>query len=50
MRLLPWTDCDVRRREIYESVCRYLEPTEEDARQLFTLLIALEDHSRRFAR
>jgi hypothetical protein len=50
MRLLPWTNCDARQREIYESVCRYLEPTEEDARQLFTPLVALEDHGRRFAR
>jgi hypothetical protein len=31
-------------------VCRYLQPTEEDARQLFTSLVALEDHGRRFAR
>lgn len=50
MRLLPWTDCEVRQRELYESVCRYLQPIGEDARQLFTPLNALEDHSRRFAR
>jgi hypothetical protein len=50
VRLLPWTDCEARQREIYESVCRYLEPTEENARQLFTPLVALEDHGRRLAR
>ncbi|KAL4759745.1 uncharacterized protein BDW70DRAFT_151458 [Aspergillus foveolatus] len=50
IRLLPWTDCEARQREIYESVCRYLQPTDEDAKQLFTPLVALEDHGRRFAR
>ncbi|PWY82942.1 hypothetical protein BO70DRAFT_32368 [Aspergillus heteromorphus CBS 117.55] len=50
IRLLPWTDCEARQRETYESVCRYLQPTEEDARELFTSLVALEDHGRRFAR
>ncbi|KAH1548459.1 hypothetical protein KXX57_001745, partial [Aspergillus fumigatus] len=50
IRLLPWTEREARQREIYESVCRYLQPTEEDAQQLFTPLVALEDHGRRFAR
>ncbi|KAH8432444.1 uncharacterized protein LDX57_010080 [Aspergillus melleus] len=50
IRLVPWTDCEDIQREIYESVCRYLQPTEGDARQLFTSLVALEDHGRRFAR
>ncbi|KAL4979791.1 hypothetical protein BDW66DRAFT_157226 [Aspergillus desertorum] len=50
IRLRPWTDCEPKQREIYESVCRYLQPTEEDARKLFTSLVALEDHGRRFAR
>ncbi|GFF96253.1 hypothetical protein IFM53868_08444 [Aspergillus udagawae] len=50
IRLLPWTDCEARQREIYESVCRYLQPAGEDAPQLFTSLVALEDHGRRFAR
>ncbi|KAL4925722.1 uncharacterized protein BDV17DRAFT_271186 [Aspergillus undulatus] len=50
IRLLPWTDCAARQQEIYESVCCYLQPTEEDARQLFTPLVALEDHGRRIAR
>ncbi|KAL5050645.1 hypothetical protein BDW71DRAFT_194403 [Aspergillus fruticulosus] len=45
LRLLPWTDCAARQQEIYESVRRYLQPTEEDARQLFAPLVALEDHS-----
>ncbi|KAK1140998.1 hypothetical protein N8T08_009655 [Aspergillus melleus] len=50
LRLLPWTDCEDKQREIYESVCRYLQPTEGGARELFTSLVALEDHGRRFAR
>ncbi|GAA93084.1 similar to Pc19g00700 [Aspergillus luchuensis IFO 4308] len=50
IRLLPWTDCEDKQREIYESVCRYLQPTEGDARQSLTSLVALEDHGRRFAR
>lgn len=50
IRLRPWTDCAVRQRKIYESVCRYLQPTEGYAPQLFTPLVALEDHGRRFAR
>lgn len=50
LRLLPWTDCEAKQREIYKSVYRYLQPTEEDARELFTSLVALEDHGRRFAR
>ncbi|PYI33130.1 hypothetical protein BP00DRAFT_414113 [Aspergillus indologenus CBS 114.80] len=50
LRLLLWTDCEAKQQEIYDSVCRYLQPTQEDARQLFTPLVALEDHGRRFAR
>ncbi|CAG8905124.1 unnamed protein product [Penicillium nalgiovense] len=50
LRLRPWTDCEDKQRNIYESVCRYLQPTEGDARELFTSLVALEDHGRRFAR
>ncbi|KAJ5716193.1 hypothetical protein N7493_008104 [Penicillium malachiteum] len=50
IRLLQWTECEARQREIYRSVCRYLQPAGEDAPQLFTSLIALEDHGRRFAR
>ncbi|KAF4251477.1 hypothetical protein CNMCM8980_006750 [Aspergillus fumigatiaffinis] len=50
VRLRQWTDCEARQREIYESVCRYLQPTRVDARQFFAPLVALEDHGRRFAR
>ncbi|KAJ5348618.1 uncharacterized protein N7506_001871 [Penicillium brevicompactum] len=50
VRLLPWTGCEARQQEIYRSVCRYLQPAGEDAPQLFTSLVALEDHGRRFAR
>ncbi|KAL6238236.1 hypothetical protein BDW75DRAFT_228063 [Aspergillus navahoensis] len=50
IQLLPWTDCEVRQREIYESVCRYLQPTSEDAPQLFASLVELEGLGRRFAR
>ncbi|KAJ5348587.1 uncharacterized protein N7506_001840 [Penicillium brevicompactum] len=50
VRLLPWTGCEARQQEIYRSVYRYLQPAGEDAPQLFTSLVALEDHGRRFAR
>ncbi|PLN77563.1 hypothetical protein BDW42DRAFT_176664 [Aspergillus taichungensis] len=50
IRLLPWTDCEARQREIYDSVCRYLQPTGGDARQLFASLAELEGLGRRFAR
>ncbi|KAI2863713.1 hypothetical protein CBS76997_10874 [Aspergillus niger] len=50
IRLLPWTDCEARQREIYQSVCRYLQPAGEDAPQLFASLVELEGLGRRFAR
>ncbi|KAF4213889.1 hypothetical protein CNMCM5878_009879 [Aspergillus fumigatiaffinis] len=49
IRLRPWTDCAARQREIYASVCRYLQPTEEDAPQLFAPLVELEGLGRRFS-
>lgn len=49
LRLRPWTYCAARQRGIYASVCRYLQPTEVNARQLFTPVVALEDYGRRFA-
>ena len=49
IRLRPWTDCVAIQREIYASVCRYLQPTEEDAPQLFAPLVELEGLGRRFA-
>ncbi|KAL4938515.1 hypothetical protein BDV06DRAFT_200776 [Aspergillus oleicola] len=49
-RLRPWTDCAAIQQEIYRSVCRYLQPTEEDARQLFTPRVVLEYNGHRFAR
>ncbi|KAK5707299.1 hypothetical protein LTS12_028194, partial [Elasticomyces elasticus] len=50
LQLLPWADCSTKQREIYNSVCSYLQPVGRDAPQLFASLIALEDHGRRFAR
>ncbi|GKZ94888.1 hypothetical protein AnigIFM59636_008619 [Aspergillus niger] len=50
IRLLPWTDCEARQREIYQSVCRYLQRVGEDAPQLFASLVELEGLGRRFAR
>ncbi|KAL5003682.1 hypothetical protein BDV10DRAFT_190611 [Aspergillus recurvatus] len=50
IQLLPWTCCEARQQEIYKSVCCYLQPTEEDAKQLFTPLVVLENHGRQFAR
>ena len=49
IRLLPWTACAATQLEIYESVCRYLQPTEADARQLFASRAGLEEIRRRFA-
>ncbi|KAL4801325.1 hypothetical protein ASPSYDRAFT_165259 [Aspergillus sydowii CBS 593.65] len=49
IRLRPWSDCAARQREIYTSVCRYLQPTEEGASQLFAPLVELEGLGRRFA-
>lgn len=49
IRLRPWTDCAARQREIYASVCRYLQPTEEGASKLFAPLVELEGLGRRFA-
>lgn len=31
LQLLPWTDCSTKQREIYSSVCRYLQPVGRDA-------------------
>ncbi|KAJ5549778.1 hypothetical protein N7461_004476 [Penicillium sp. DV-2018c] len=45
LRLLPWPDWEEQQRGIYESVCRYLQPTEGDARRLFSSLPILEDHA-----
>ncbi|OJZ80481.1 hypothetical protein ASPFODRAFT_65876 [Aspergillus luchuensis CBS 106.47] len=39
IRLLPWTDCEARQREIYQSVCRYLQPDLETYERL-----TVEDH------
>ncbi|KAL4767066.1 hypothetical protein BDW60DRAFT_164844 [Aspergillus nidulans var. acristatus] len=50
LRLRPWTDCEDKQRQIYESVCRYLQPAGEDAPQLFASLVELEGLGRRFAR
>ncbi|KAL4940881.1 hypothetical protein BDV06DRAFT_213142 [Aspergillus oleicola] len=49
IRLRPWTDCAAKQRETYASVCRYLQPTEEGAPQLFAPLVKLEGLGRRFA-
>lgn len=49
IRLRPWADCAARQREIYASVCRYLQPTDGDAPQLFAPLVELEGLGRRFA-
>lgn len=48
--LLPWTDCSTKQQKIYNSVCNYLQLVGRDALQLFTPLIALEDHGWWFMR
>ncbi|PWY66093.1 hypothetical protein BO70DRAFT_366579 [Aspergillus heteromorphus CBS 117.55] len=42
LQLLPWTDCVIRQQEIYRSVCNYLEPSGQDAKQLFIPRLVLE--------
>ncbi|RAK96564.1 uncharacterized protein BO80DRAFT_428986 [Aspergillus ibericus CBS 121593] len=49
LRLEPWTDCDTRQQEIYNSVSHYLRPL-RDAPRLFAPLIALEELGQRVAR
>lgn len=46
-RLEPWEDCHSLHLEIYESVCRYLQPANGDAPRLFPSLIELNGLSRR---
>ncbi|PYH89778.1 hypothetical protein BO71DRAFT_99999 [Aspergillus ellipticus CBS 707.79] len=50
LQLRPWTDCVTRQQEIYNSVCRYLQPVGRDAPRLFAPLLELEGISRRVAR
>ena len=48
-RLRPWLDCPSQQQGIYESVIRYLQPSEAFPARLFAPLIVLEDLARRFA-
>ncbi|KAJ5420097.1 hypothetical protein N7465_002616 [Penicillium sp. CMV-2018d] len=47
-RLEVWTDCSARQKEIYTSVCNYLQPAEEGQARLFTPLNALEENAKQF--
>ncbi|CAG8241623.1 unnamed protein product [Penicillium olsonii] len=49
VQLLPWNECETRQREIYRSVCRYLQPAGVNAPQLFTSFHALKEYGRRIA-
>lgn len=49
IRLRPWTDCASIQRELYASVCRYLQRSEAGSPQLFAPLVELEGLGRRFA-
>ncbi|CAG8905076.1 unnamed protein product [Penicillium nalgiovense] len=35
LRLRPWTDCEDKQRNIYESVCRYLQPPKGCTRVIY---------------
>ncbi|KAJ5737342.1 uncharacterized protein N7483_002467 [Penicillium malachiteum] len=48
VRLKPWTNCPLQQQEIYDAVCKYLQPTEGVSSQLPTSLITLEADARRF--
>lgn len=47
-RLRPWEDCPTRQQEVYNSVCHYLRPVNEGSSRLFSPLLVIEDHARRF--
>ncbi|EED20496.1 hypothetical protein TSTA_037160 [Talaromyces stipitatus ATCC 10500] len=49
-RLRYWSDCPVQQQEIFNAVYTYLQPTEEDALQIFAPLAELHGLSRRFSR
>ncbi|KAB8255196.1 hypothetical protein BDV32DRAFT_154484 [Aspergillus pseudonomiae] len=46
-RLESWTECAAKQQEIFNSVCNYLQFTEEARARLFTPLIALEEDAKR---
>ncbi|KAJ5715977.1 uncharacterized protein N7483_013158 [Penicillium malachiteum] len=48
VRLEPWKCCPRQQQEIYDAVCKYLQPAEEAPSRLPTSLIALEADARRF--
>jgi hypothetical protein len=48
VRLLPWADCATIQRQIYNSVCGYLQPVGGAALRLFAPLTELEGLGRRF--
>ncbi|KAJ5714337.1 uncharacterized protein N7483_011518 [Penicillium malachiteum] len=48
VRLEPWTNCALEQQEIYDAVCKYLQPTKEAPSRLPTSLITLEADARRF--
>ncbi|KAJ5737408.1 uncharacterized protein N7483_002533 [Penicillium malachiteum] len=47
-RLEPWIECPNEQQEIYNAVCRYLQPAMEAPAQLPTSLDSLEKDARRF--
>ncbi|KAF7158979.1 hypothetical protein CNMCM6106_005933 [Aspergillus hiratsukae] len=49
-RLSLWEDCPGLLQDIYDTVCKYLEPSEQEPRRLFPSIAALEELGRRFAR
>ena len=48
-QLVHWLDCPAEQQEIYNVVINYLHPA-DNAPRLFSPVVALEDHGRRFAR
>ncbi|GFF60995.1 hypothetical protein IFM51744_10551 [Aspergillus udagawae] len=49
-RLRLWEDCPARQQAIYDAVCGYLQPSQQDSPRLFSPLAELEGLSRRFSR
>ena len=47
-RLELWEDCQTLHQEVYSSVCRYLQPENEESPRLFPSLIEIEGLANRF--
>ncbi|PLN79964.1 hypothetical protein BDW42DRAFT_171909 [Aspergillus taichungensis] len=49
LRLEPWSDCHAQQREVYRTVCDYLQPAHRNAPRLFPPLLQLQGLNERCA-